>query len=95
MAMVLALAVAMALEIVPASYFTLGHPGTWDLPALSFVENRAKARPMKIGTDKYEQLVNRWVIAQFLVRGFNKKKMLCDISCEDLEVPIIKPCTTS
>ena len=77
MAMVLAL--AMALEIVPASYFTLGHPGTPDLPALSFHETRARARPMKIGSNKYEQLVNGWVIAQFLVLGVNKKKMPIDI----------------
>ena len=70
--MALALALAMALEIVPASYFTLGHPGSRDLPAISFDETRARARPMKIGTDKYVQLVKRRVIAQFLVRGVNK-----------------------
>ena len=77
--MAMALAMAMALEIVPASYFTLGHPGARDLPALSFVENRARARPMKIGMKKYEQLVKRRVIALFLVQGVNKKKMPSDI----------------
>ena len=67
--MALALAMALALEIVPASYFTLGHPVTRDLPAISFDETGARARPMKIGTDKYEQLGNRRVIAQFWFKG--------------------------
>ena len=49
-------AVAMALEIVLPSYFTLGHPGTQDLPALSFDETRARARPMKKG----RKSMNSW-----------------------------------
>ena len=52
---------AVALEIVPPSYFTLGHPGIGDLPrllrALSFDEilaSKSKAnanRDRKVGAD--------------------------------------------